>query len=1280
MQGGDRKGYAPSSILPTSEFVISNDSVHDGNISISYFNNPRQSGFRPLCWRLVVGNRDFGRLLGDTLFYVDGKNMVKNRKILKDRVYAVYKNKTLNREAKISIGDGKVFDYKSSLKMTGGKIKYTIDIVSPEEVGMTRICLGMNGKLFKTENYMSKNGTEKTFKVIRKGRGARRINPGEKFGLISKTGDKILWISSPLAGSQFVIMEGKHRGGNTIIYDCTDNNVHAEIEFDVSAFKNVTSKKLTVPQKVLNELNFRGENLLRNGDFELGEKDFKYGGWQYWGWANPGNSSLDFSQEKLWMLDKENPYSGKWCMKAECPPGFTINYVRFHSVPLKKGGKYTVSFYAKSPAKSSFTLLAFGGDEKNQSDFQSYSHKIFRLTDQWKRYTFTFTAKLYYCTIELRMDNRYKNGKTKICYFDGIMLNKGNKAGNFDRHYFEAGIVSENLSSVYSPDKELELKQIVKGKPGEKVELKTTISKLDGRKIFKNNNVVVIGKGGITEKVINVGKPGKGFYVASLEAQNKTEKRYDYYRIYVIPQLPGNLKNKYLFSLGQMNENKAGWKDYLSAVERLGVHLGRTASYIPEVIMEKYIDRKNPQFEFYSSCLTPYSGYGRRGTMNPDLNKFPNPFKLTSQRKKITQEIATENFKKYSSINKFFFVLNEPNAPWKLNDGSGKTAVPPPGNVAEMTRWVWEVKNKISPSSKLAGPSTFNVDPIWIDRYLAAGAAKYIDILDCHEYSWHPEMYMDVKIARLRKEILKKYGLENIKLMCSEMGLYHPRHLPELNLDSTKFSHGFGTTFFDYRIDIAEKYLAQLVVRYLLLGLKNDFLTISYYAGDYDTDPFFDANLVPLMYLPVFTVFNSYLGNMKYHSEINFDDNTRCLIFTGKDIDGKDSSCAVLWCSLKEVGWQHLPRPSVKLPAEKLKKIKLELAEYDGSETELTQDAILPVGAPVYLKAKYGNGRSLTADDLHEFIFSASLLNYHGNLIKSSIDFGLDAIKVFQSSRKKQKGLVSLLTNKEFPFKYKAIKWNNSTSIQHNFKPFNMTELLPFKEYKFILNDELANLKSSTTYNKNFYCCNYYKNNVPFTTLSAIKYFGKKSKVDKKDLSAEIKVLWDDIDGGGINFEIKVNDDVFFPLPRGKSLKEAWMYDSISVYFDTRADGGNCKLKVPFDSNDYKYEISLAGKGGVFRSVNPVWQECFLHPQRVDSEVKVKIEKAPGTYKVKIRFPATRVLPFKFAPGKKFRFAVFITDNDGKGRECGIKTNPTAEDPYYRIDLWTESILLPENK
>ncbi len=1280
----DWTGYAPSCIPASAATVnIGKNSIRHGDMLISFGDN--KSWYSGLAWSLSIRGRTISKRFGPH-FRLAGKYTVAKR-LLQRTIHPTPEGDGLMLEAKLVLADGEPFMFRSWIRIINHRIHYTASTTMKcgRQDGMA-IDLAIADRIFAVDHCLV-DGRRTSLKLLSIAADLN-IAKGETLSLTRLRGDQHLLLNSPGNNMRATFFCRGPRHGEISIMLHADNEHPDRFAVVLDAgelLADLPKQHLTVPQQVMLELGDRGRNLLLNSSFEFGNRYLTVSGWQSRSWIYRKNPSLDFSIEDVWSIADDEARYGARSLKMTCPPGFSMAQIGFYACPVRTGRNYVVSFYAKSTSRARIQVFVFGaaGHRDNLPFGQSYAEKGFSLGPDWTRHKFAVKAACPFVRLAIRCDNRNEDtSRFETAWFDGIQLEEGKNASDYDNDRLRAAFVTTGNFAVWRPGEEVRLACRFTGRAGHSVNARFSLLTPEGDMIADFARTTTLDQSGQACVYQSCGTLARGVYGITVTAVNNNDIARDHYRINVLDRLSGYFRNRYLTSVSFGGGRS--WKRWFDSLSTFGIHLARTWTWLPERVINRYLKAEPRPLELYGSVLAHNNNFGplvpgRVSQWHRKAFYEHVPFVLSDDFQSRVRGSMRYYLRQYGQITEFLWIMNEPNAPdWAIYRKGGRREGVRPELAARITRWAWEERNRIDPNLPLSGPATYNIDLEWFERYLNAGAGKYLDYFDFHCYNWNPEQYMDERVKKL-KILLRKHNLSHLRLMCSEMGLYVPYDIPELGQMTNRLSA--SKFFIDYRPGTSELFMAGMLARNLLLALKHDLFTCTYFNYD-ATGPgnlVMDRDFTPTMHIAAMNHFNHEFGNMRYDSEISFDTYTRALIFTGDSIDRhhQDMARAAIWSTLKDVSTGAMQPSRLVFPPAAMTGISLEVSDVIGRSLPAPGAKGLRVGIPLYLAARQGDGY-LGGEALRKLLDAAELQGAHGYTIRSRVEFLPDAIRVTQQSRRKENGICRLTAEPPFPFTFAPQSWNHSRNFAADFTPFSLAKLEPFRQYAFTLTNRLEGQQTSRSMRRSFYLCRSRERDVSLIPLSSRKTFKPDAWTGTADFSAAISMQWDTRNEGHLFIDIKVVDESFSPPPANTLPGAFWKYDSLTLYFDTKADGFAAEPHSGLDTNDYRYDIAIQkDKPVIYRAANPQHQECFLYAKQLDNAVTCTFSRTGNGYCYRIVIPQTRILSFRIGKGKILRFALFLSDNDGNGRETGLTTTPTETDPHDSPNLWTTVLLAP---
>ena len=233
--------------------------------------------------------------------------------------------------------------------------------------------------------------------------------------------------------------------------------------------------------------------------------------------------------------DRSAGFDGKSSLKAMTPDVFSLK----SSVKLRKGAKYTFSFYAKAGRNGVRGQINCVPSDMRQWPIPGGGHRIV-FTTEWKRYAFTFTAAKDspYTGIYRVFD---KDAKVN---FDAFMLEPGDKASPYrPASNFTVGISSNEIpGNIFYLHEQVELAVSVRRFEGNgKCTLKINIIDHKGKTLKKYEAVPVFDQDGIFRFTPDFRPSQPGWFRVEAEVDSPDEKSRDA-RSYVatVPAAPAD--------------------------------------------------------------------------------------------------------------------------------------------------------------------------------------------------------------------------------------------------------------------------------------------------------------------------------------------------------------------------------------------------------------------------------------------------------------------------------------------------------------------------------------------------------------------------------------------------------------------------------------------------------------------------------------------------------------------------------------------------------------------
>lgn len=272
-------------------------------------------------------------------------------------------------------------------------------------------------------------------------------------------------------------------------------------------------------------------NLMPNPGFEQGLR--------YWYWWH-GGMRLPQGADPVFSTGAD-ARSGQLALIIR--PGTGGQALQSFSLPVVKGGTYTVSFHAKGERAGA--KLAFGVQSPLQGSVHTWENAFksrFALTTAWARHSLTFTADTPAITLDIEAPC--------VTAIDDIQLEEGATASAFT-----APLVAGLLATA-DPDNNLALGQdldaafVIRGAPGATGAAVFSLRNVFRETLFSHRCAYVLDAGGSARIAlpIDAAAIGGGVFVLRAELQPAgAAPEVDYHRFSVMPFLDNRHATKDLF-------------------------------------------------------------------------------------------------------------------------------------------------------------------------------------------------------------------------------------------------------------------------------------------------------------------------------------------------------------------------------------------------------------------------------------------------------------------------------------------------------------------------------------------------------------------------------------------------------------------------------------------------------------------------------------------------------------------------------------------------------------
>ncbi len=963
-------------------------------------------------------------------------------------------------------------------------------------------------------------------------------------------------------------------------------------------------------------------------------------------------------------------------------------YLKTFAIPVIKGQKYTLSFYAKANKKVSLNLRCVTGVWLQFPKLNGGT-----VGTEWQRYTSTFTAPNRVVTI--LFGGRYYGSDPEgaALFIDGVQLEAGTKASNYVDQPISARLLTSNKDNFLGEQDAVDARLKIIGPPNAKGEVQIKVKNFFAIPVWQRNIAFKTDNRGEALIKLPLDKIIKnGIYVIRGDITFANGKKLtDFFRISRMKFLTNTHRNKNITAtVVPIRSSRA--EDIIKRCQQIG--FGSTNYYREQA---DYI-----LFKKYGIEVTSYPAASEKkladGTTIYQLRSFTNPNEvyvkdltnITTVTPTIEQQIkdAAYRLAKANPWIKFWHLAGEMNA-----GGYKKFGLLREKKWAEFGKILIAFYRGIKKydTTKIVlltgGPS--NMNPQYGTKFLenilkGINDKVKFDAVAIHPYRatpCDPDLDHD---AGIFFAMLKRNGYAGIPTYWNEGIYYTYYNIPAWGLNPFR---GCSTDHYraycpSYDMGWGERISAAYFARSWLVALKyQDYLK---QFNGWSSWMYMDAYLTPLALQKIPNTLGNLLGNAYFKQDIRFAPHVRCYIFENEH----QQPVAALWSNFNRVdhGLQHAPTAAFNFNGT-LKTI------YDLMENEHTADkkegkVLLPVSPfPIFMVGKRGTLAAFSAAIQAGQLINATALpitisgtplnrtqvevtckNHLTKDFKGQLKIG----KVSQPLLIKSTASKSMVSSLTAPVRFDRI---NSFAIPVELT-FGQQQTIK-KKIKF---DAFAihHLTKSPDWAK--------LPTIRLQNRTLVKFTGSTTQVavhhHKKvgipgDFAASFKVAWDD---NAFYLRVTVVDDKLCTIPKNRPVSDGWKYDSLQLYFDTFCDARTHQGRG-FDSNDYNYNIVPVSpnRAVVYRSTTPEQQIAggldAPRPNMVEPGVKCSFTKTANGYVYELIFPKHLLAPMRFARNAKVGFGIYLNDNDDQGLRSALTLTPPGTGCYMKPHLYPVMLL-----
>ncbi len=1051
---------------------------------------------------------------------------------------------------------------------------------------------------------------------------------------------------------------GKRRLHIRFVIDAGETLVDdVRLKMDTAAEARI-APYLTVPVILADHV-----NLLDNSGFELGWQDWHVGQYRY---LNLDRAATDVRKP---MFDTTEKVHGSCSLRM--PPSSNVNSVRHRYVP---GREYTCSFYAKSAEAEHNGLKQL----KVFLITPKWKHSQLRLkgdklSDTWKRYSFTFTPPDYGSPLLNSFYARIDNADNTV-WVDSFKV----ESGGLSDYDFEPqiGFQTDAEDAILQLNRKLSLKILLQTcKVFEKpLTLCVTATNIYGHTLWEKKLPVTGLRKGLTSMPIEVLFQERG--VADVQARltdsHGRQVATGSWRCWVIDvaepawlnplfgyqsrvnflPLWACLKTEKIFSLvgaqyhreflrirGKMTEiqltNDHRLLDYIRAMHGHIKRNGRlTKTVVGYFFKDSVLNCWNPLY------ITKSYTEPTPAQVDQELEHWGKAFELV--------------LRKTSPSIEYYEIINELNLHRIRKGPSAGTVIMTPSRYIKMLAKAKAIAGKVAPQVKI-GVCLNRIDLGFTNKLIEAGLLRYIDFFSFHSYQCDPEnppaydqiMGLRTLLDKHRPDLPifnseQYFGLRNYQIAASE---YEKR----------------------YHTDYEDEFVGKIIQNYL-----HHASTLTPLALFSLRDTAFQfGNSNPIRYyftVGVCRALSRLLCGVTHGESVPLNDALRVFLF--ERADGKK----VVSFNTRRYGKTGtMLRPSACVEILDVngnplagKRFALEyLPMYAIYPAGLSRRAVLDNLAKIELVG-LSSPLKITVDLAANGVAYMRVVNSTNQMQTASIkitavpegwkNFGIFAVNSIAPGKTRKETLGSLARNRDwrktYNFAYTNFFTGGFKQKIHKLPSLDIPHRTGLK-----IDGDLADWKNARWYTLDA------RNLTRDFAKSKLPHTGD------KDLSAKFAMAWDQ---HFLYMAFRITDD---SLVTGRYVENAmYLQDSLQIYFDLRNNVSTSLFKT-YGYDDVIYQIGIPKdrkKAVAYLEKNPSGRYIGAANQNkgIDSDVQVVWRKTDDGYICELAFPKV-ALPFlAFSPGSELGLDILINDNDGKGRKCGLTFGSIGDEPNNSPFTW----------
>lgn len=1040
------------------------------------------------------------------------------------------------------------------------------------------------------------------------------------------------------------------------------------------------------------------KNMITNPSFEQG-----LDGWQSL-WV--GLRNWKFSWDPVFSLDDKAAYEGKHSLRYKIRTDESFCSGNANITPMNivlEPGVYTLSFYAKGePGKKTTLYCMMAGFHTPPGSFRAIDNNKargqFQVSDQWKRYQFTFEVRRGEA-LNVPVFYARDPSRNSCLWLDAVQLEKGKQATAYAPPPAEGRLITSSPDNFISSKEKINGRfQITTAKPEASGTVRITVKNFFGEILLDQTRKFKTGK----DRTCGFSLPldslyGLGVFVVRADyTLDDGTKTYDFRRYAKVEFQLAPKPNKRVFSFCYMDTSiDYNFLKKLERWQKIGIgskfHVGNHSKEVFDTYRKFGIEPAGNFMLSYGYRGGAVNGGGVThyyilddpipGTTVQNINDsrilvrdfhLDSDGSITPAYLEKLKQAAKKVAAKYPHVSLWVIggeVFAKLTPDWWGKDDNKRTAL---RKFALLLKAFVDGVREGNPKAKVFQDDPYNMNPsggIAETDQLLEECNKIgvkFDVIGIHTYG--PPCPEDTDSnAQYLFDMLKKRGYGKTPVFWPEGMHWGPFEIPQWG---TRFRScvwepiTWRRRILSYDMGWTEKESAAFYMRAWLVALKYADRVIGATAGSTLNNCYMDYQLTPYAAQLMPNTLCAILGDAKFKKDIRFIPYIRTYIFE----DAQKRPVAAVWCHKEEVDNGEADAP---IASADFGNILESVKDIMNSDRAFKPGVMkFPVSTfPLFFRGKPGTlNRMIAAFEKAKLVSGSAL--------------PVVSVSMNPADSRNLKVLLQNQTSSEFKGKFNGqpVRIPAMKGLEKL-----IPSSRPIKEDSMSRQKGEIRLESATgakfdyQYDFEAFLIRKVPDQATFKTLKweslpAVKFVRRYGKTDN---SGTFRAGWNQY---GLFLEAKIKDPKFIHVEYHQ--RQRWNNDCLQVYIDTFANARS-RMTKGYDQDDYDYAVYPNSKGDsaqIYRS-RVVESQLGLANMAPESDtwapdMPCSFSNKDGVLTYRVFFPAKYLLPMQMKTGWVFGFGLFAADSDRKGHvDGGLTLSSEGGGCYNKPHLWPAAIL-----